>query len=171
MLGRAMEPDLLSRDSVPLGEFLSSVLEAVRVLAPRRFELVGHPDLVIDADREQLRGAIVNLLENSIHATTDGQQITLGATRDEASGGSRSSSRTQVRGSPQSRASALQRFARPGARDEDGSGLGLAIAKAVRSRTAAPYRSTSPSSWEVPEYRSSSRPRRLSRRWRSRCTS
>src|SRR5487761_1925779 len=132
MLGRAMEPDLLAREHVVLGDFLSSIIDAVSVIAPRRFELATFPELEIEVDREQLRGAIVNLLENSIHATSESQRISLGEMQDNETGEHEIVVEDEGPGIPRAaRAAALQRFSRPGARDEDGSGLGLAIAKAV----------------------------------------
>ena len=132
MLGRAMEPDLLDPGPVDLADFLASIIDSVAVLAARRFILAPTPAIVVSVDREQLRGAIVNLLENAIHATSDGDSISLGAAADldgelvqlvvEDSGGGIP---------PSEREAALQRFARPGVRDAGGSGLGLAIAKAV----------------------------------------
>ena len=131
-LGRAMEPDLLVPAPLELPEFLSSLIGAISVLAPRRFILAPTPELVILADREQLRGAIVNLLDNAIHATSTDDQIALGAERDHVSGEVRVVVEDSGHGIPtRERDAALQRFARPGARDAGGSGLGLAIAKAV----------------------------------------
>lgn len=60
----AMEP-------VGLPELLSSVKGSVAVLGPRRFSLASVPDVVVLADREQLRGAIVNLVDNAVHATSE----------------------------------------------------------------------------------------------------
>lgn len=131
-LGRAMEPDLLSPARFALGEFLPAIIEAVNVIAPRDFVLGAYPDLLIEADREQLRGAIVNLIENSVHATNVGDRITLGAELDASSGELAIVVEDAGPGIPAAeRTAALQRFSRPGARDEGGSGLGLAIAKAV----------------------------------------
>jgi signal transduction histidine kinase len=131
-LGRAMEPDLLAPAPLEIPEFLSSIIEAVAVLAPRRYILAPTPEIVLLADREQLRGAIVNLLDNAVHATSTDGQIALGAERDVASGEVRLVVEDSGHGIPtREREAALQRFARPGARDAGGSGLGLAIAKAV----------------------------------------
>jgi two-component system OmpR family sensor kinase len=84
------------------------------------------------ADREQLRGAVVNLLENAVHATTDGDLIAVGGEHDETSDELRVVVEDSGPGIPAAqREAVLERFARPGARDADGSGLGLAIVKAV----------------------------------------
>jgi two-component system, OmpR family, sensor kinase len=132
MLGRAMEPELLALAPLEIPEFLSSIIDSVAVLAQRRLIVAPSPEMIVLADREQLRGAIVNLLENAVHATSTNDQIALGAECDRVSGEIRIVVEDSGRGIPESeRESALQRFARPGARDEGGSGLGLAIAKAV----------------------------------------
>jgi len=130
-LGHAMEADRLDPLDVDLREFLPPILDAVRVLAPRGFELGAVPEVTIHVDATQLRGALSNLLDNAVRATPPEGIVVLGA---------------QLRGSGEvaidvedggtgipaaQRGAVLERFSRPGARDEDGSGLGLAIAKAV----------------------------------------
>jgi signal transduction histidine kinase len=132
MLGRAMEPNLLSVEPVGIRELLSSIMVSLGVLVPRRLSLSHVPDIVVLADREQLRGAIVNLVDNAIHATQEGSAILLGAALDGDSGDVRVMVEDSGPGIPAAqRGAALERFARPGARDEGGSGLGLAVAKAV----------------------------------------
>jgi signal transduction histidine kinase len=132
MLGRAMEPDLLRPSPIELAEFLAAIVDSVAVIAPRQFILAPMSPLVVTADREQLRGAIVNLLDNAIHATSDEDPIAIGAQLDPASEMVQVLVEDSGAGIPPSqREAALQRFFRPGARDSDGSGLGLAIAKAV----------------------------------------
>ena len=132
MLGRAMEPDLLAPGQITLTEFLPSIIDSVAVLAPRRFIVLPIPDIVVTADYEQLRGAIVNLIENAIHETSIDSAIALGAERDPESGDLHITVEDSGSGIPASeREAALERFARPGARDAGGSGLGLAIVKAV----------------------------------------
>jgi two-component system OmpR family sensor kinase len=132
MLGRAMEPNLLSVEPVGLRELLSSIKGSLGALVPRRLSVSRLPDIVVLADREQLRGAIVNLVDNAVHATKEGAAIMLGVALDGASGDVRVVVEDSGPGIPASqRGAALERFARPGARDEGGSGLGLAIAKAV----------------------------------------
>lgn len=131
MLGRAMEPDLLDLEAVDLGPLLFDVHDAALVLAPHRVALGPVPDLLVRADPKMLRGAVLNLVDNAVRATTTDQAIAIGA-RLEPGGGVRLSVEDAGPGIPAAeREAALRRFARPGARDEGGSGLGLAIAKAV----------------------------------------
>jgi len=131
-LGRAMEPDLLKMERIELDEFVPSLLDSARVLAPRRFTLGTVPRVALLADRQQLRGAILNLLDNAVHATQDGDAIALGAAEDARTGVVRIAVEDAGIGIPEPQQhAALERFSRPGARDAGGSGLGLAIAKAV----------------------------------------
>ena len=88
--------------------------------------------MTVQVDRQQVRGAILNLVDNAIHATAEGGAVTFGATVDPSSGAVRLEVEDSGAGIPaRERAAALERFSRPGARDEGGSGLGLAIARAV----------------------------------------
>lgn len=135
MLGRAMEPDFLDVHPTELRALLFEVHGAVEVLAPRRFLEPVAPDLVIEVDVEKLRGALMNLVDNAIRATHDGDTVALSAEVAEGEGAP-GLVRISVDDSgpgidPSERAAVVERFARPGARDRDGSGLGLAIVKAV----------------------------------------
>lgn len=131
-LGRAMEPELATLEPVVIREFLAETLESVRVIAPRDYELRAVPALAIEADRRQLRGALTNLLENAIHATAPGDTVALGARLEPGGHAVAVEVEDSGPGIPAAQRDAvLQRFARPGARDEGGSGLGLAIARAV----------------------------------------
>lgn len=132
MLGHAMEPDFLDTRSVELRGLLAEVHSAVGVLAPRTFIEPTAPDLIIDVDVEKLRGALMNLVDNAVRATRDGDIIAIVAAADFDHDILRISVEDSGPGIPAAeRQSVLQRFQRPGARDRDGSGLGLAIVKAV----------------------------------------
>ena len=132
MLGRAMEPDFLDTRPVELRVLLGEVYDGVRVLADRQFLLPDVPDLVVELDAEKLRGALLNLVDNAIHATAPGDAIALVAKVDPVADVLQLSVEDSGPGIPEDqRAAVLQRFSRPGARDRDGSGLGLAIARAV----------------------------------------
>ena len=135
MLGRAMEPQLLALEPVDLAELLSSIAGSASVLAPRDIAVRCDSPLFVMADREQLRGAVVNLVDNAVHATPPGGRIVLGAHWGNGRPGPQGTTvavEDSGPGIPEAqRAAALERFARPGAREEDGSGLGLAIAKEV----------------------------------------
>jgi len=131
MLGRAMEPDFLSTEPVDLRSFCADLFESAQVLADRRWLLPSVPDVVVDVDAAKLRGALLNLLDNAVRATCDGDVIAL-----VVSAGPGSEVELAVEDSgpgipPERRDVVLERFARPGAADTAGSGLGLAIVRAV----------------------------------------
>ena len=132
MLGHAMDPDFLETHPVDLRALLGDCFAAAKVLEPREYTLGPVPDVVIDVDEDKVRGAILNLVSNAVHATTTGDAIRLSA----AINGVRSEIELVVEdsgpGIPISeRTLALERYARPGPRAAGGTGLGLAIVRAV----------------------------------------
>ena len=131
LLGHALEPDFLVREAVDLRSFCRDLVDTTQVIAPRRWELSDVPDLVLSVDASKLRGALLNLIDNALHATTDGDVVGVSVTRG-ADGSTTMSVDDSGPGIPPERRSlVLERFARPGAADSEGSGLGLAIAQAV----------------------------------------
>jgi signal transduction histidine kinase len=133
MLGRALEPDFIEPAPVDLRSFCADLVETCRVLADRDWGLSPVPDLVIEVDGAKLRGALLNLVDNAVRATVDGDLIAL--TIDEAPDGAvLLAVEDSGPGIPaDTRAEVLRRFQRGGngAADSHGSGLGLAIVKAV----------------------------------------
>jgi two-component system, OmpR family, sensor kinase len=131
MLGRALEPDFLQTVPVDLRSFCADLVETSRVLAAREWGLSPVPDLVVAVDVDKLRGALLNLVDNAVRATADGDRIVL-SVAEAADGSVLLSVDDSGPGIPRSaRQEVLQRFARPGAADSHGSGLGLAIVNAV----------------------------------------
>ena len=131
VLGRSLEPDFVKPEPVDLREFVGDVFVAARVLAPRRWERGPVPDLVVSIDRDKLRGALLNLVDNAIKATTPTDEIRIGASQ-EPSGTVVITVHDTGRGIPAAlHARIFERFERGGPADERGSGLGLAIVKAV----------------------------------------
>jgi len=130
MLGRAMEPDFLELEPVDLRSFCLDLVDSAQVLASRQWILPEVPDVVVVVDSAKLRGAVLNLIDNAVHATRDGDVIAIVvrvhhgevelAVEDSGPGIP-----------PYRRAAVLERFARPGAADSQGTGLGLAIVRAV----------------------------------------
>jgi signal transduction histidine kinase len=127
-LGLAREPRRPDLHDVDLRAFLADFVASCQVLADRRWSLAGVPDAVMRIDETEVRGALLNLVDNSVRATDDGDAIAVSARLDdgvlcievEDSGpGIPAQYRDQV----------LDRYWRPGSRD--GSGLGLAIAREV----------------------------------------
>ncbi len=132
LLGRAMEPDFLTLEPVDLRSFLGDLQRAAEVLGPRHWTLAPVPDLVVHADPAKLRGALLNLADNAVHATAPGGRVALVPTVEITTNWLLLAVEDSGPGiPPDRRQEALARFARPGARDEGGSGLGLAIVKAV----------------------------------------
>ena len=131
MLGHALEPDFLTVEPVDLRSFCHDLIDTTRVMASRRWEVSDVPDVVIQMDAAKIRGALLNLIDNAVHATADGDVIGLSVTRT-SEGWAWLSVDDSGPGIPAERRQAvLERFARPGAADSEGSGLGLAIAHAV----------------------------------------
>jgi len=132
MLGHAMEPGGLALDVVDLPTFLSDLYDACAILGPRRWVCGPVPDVVLDMDAPMMRGALLNLADNAVQATRDGDALELSAAIDPSGRWLRIGIGDSGPGiAPEQRAAVLDRFSRPGARPSGGSGLGLAIVKAV----------------------------------------
>ena len=131
MLGHALEPDFLTPEPVDLRSFCQELIDSTRVMAPRQWELSPVPDVVLSVDASKLRGALLNLIDNAVHATADGDVIALSVTHEHSGATTLSVDDSGPGIPPERRDLVLQRFARPGAADSEGSGLGLAIAQAV----------------------------------------
>lgn len=131
LLGHALEPDFLRKEPVDLRSFCLDLIESARVIADRRWQLEDVPDLVIDADPAKLRGALLNLLDNAVHATSAGDTISMSATRLGADHVGFAVEDSGPGFPVSGRAALLERFSRPGVIGAPGSGLGLTIAQAV----------------------------------------
>jgi len=132
LLGRAMEPDFVNVEPVDVRAFVADIYDAACVLAPRHWSLAPIPDVVVHVDSAKLRGALLNLVDNAVRATTPDDAIQFDTSVDPATGSVTFAVEDSGPGIPSAqRAAVLARFARPGERGEDGSGLGLAIVKAV----------------------------------------
>jgi signal transduction histidine kinase len=131
LLGRAMEPDFLVRQPIDVRAFMADLFDAAQIIAPRLWSLAPPPDVVLHADPEKLRGAMLNLVDNAVHATTPDDAIEFSASIDREGRLVLCLEDSGPGIPPAEREAVLARFARPGARGEGGSGLGLAIVKAV----------------------------------------
>lgn len=131
MLGHALEPDFLVLEPVDLRSFCRDLLDATRVIAARHWELSDVPDVVVRVDAAKLRGAVLNLIDNAVHATRDGDVIAVSVQQGDDAGIVLSVDDSGPGIPVERRDLVLGRFARPGAADAGGSGLGLAIALAV----------------------------------------
>lgn len=130
MLGRSLEPDFLDLQPVDLRAFMADLYDAVRVLADRNWVLSDVPDLVIHADAAKLRGAMLNLIDNAVKATSTADTIALNASLTPT--GVRLAVRDTGHGIPADLHEAVfDRFRRGRDPHQRGSGLGLAIVAAV----------------------------------------
>jgi signal transduction histidine kinase len=131
LLGRALEPDFLQVERLDLRTFLSDLFDSARVLADRRWVLSDVPDLVLEVDVAKLRGAVLNLIDNAIRATSVADTIEISAVRNHT-GAVVLAVEDSGPGIPaEQRSRVMERFGRMGAADREGSGLGLAIVTAV----------------------------------------
>lgn len=130
LLGRALEPDFIEEEQIEVASLLADVMDAVQHLAPRRWELGEPPPLVILGDRTKLRGALLNLIDNSVGATRRSDAIKLAAHLNNVGEVVFEVSDTGHGVSAADRARLFERFSRSTERYR-GTGLGLAIVKAV----------------------------------------
>lgn len=129
LLARSTQPDFLDLEPVDVRSLLGDLLESARVLAPREWRLAPVPDVVARLDETKLRGALLNLIENAVHATGPGDQIELQGRLED---GLVLSVLDTGRGlTPAQQQDVFARFSQPGGPRDRGSGLGLAIVKAV----------------------------------------
>lgn len=143
MLADAGHPDFIRKEPIRIPGFLHQVMEKIRVLGDRRWQLDESADYVMEADPQRLTQALVQLAANAIKYTDSSSTIALGCRIE----GPRAPD-----GSPVPEADTLllwvrddgigiaaedqqrifERFGRahPG-RGQEGSGLGLAIVAAI----------------------------------------
>ncbi len=79
LLGQSLEPDFLDEAPVSLRALMNEVHEAAGYLAPRHWLLEAGPEVMVTVDRVKLRGALLNLLDNAVKATTPDDTVTLSA--------------------------------------------------------------------------------------------
>lgn len=134
LLGRSLEADFTDAWPVDLRALLLDVATAGEMLAPRHWTVGPIPDVVVMADLDKLRGAILNLVENAVRVTGVGDTIRVSARK----AGTEDRPTVEIAvddsgpGIPvELRQAVLGRFARPGASIGSGTGLGLAIVGAV----------------------------------------
>jgi signal transduction histidine kinase len=132
LLAKAQRPDFLRVEDLDLVVLADELFAKASALAPRRWRLeragAGH----VRADRQRLTQAIMNLSENAVRHTADGDTIGLGAEVVN------SHARLWVSDSgpgvePGERDQIFERFVRGGDanRRGEGTGLGLAIVRAI----------------------------------------
>ncbi|MGH2805038.1 MAG: sensor histidine kinase, partial [Thermoleophilaceae bacterium] len=129
LLAKASRPDFLQPETLDLGDLTEELFAKASALAPRDWRLAGVGGGRIVADRQRLTQALMNLSQNAVTHTHEGDAVELGSElRD---GSVRLWVRDTGPGVPtQDRERIFERFVRLESR-ADGAGLGLAITQAV----------------------------------------
>jgi two-component system OmpR family sensor kinase len=129
-LAKTEQPDFLDYETVDVAALSREVYAKAAALAPRdwRLEQVGRGMIV--ADRQRLTQALVQLAQNAVQHTGDGDAIALSSSV--AAGRARFSVRDSGSGiAAGDRERIFERFGRGAAARREGAGLGLAIVRAI----------------------------------------
>jgi two-component system, OmpR family, sensor kinase len=132
MLTRAQRPDFLNLTAVDVNELTDELGTKVQGLASREWGFDGSGAGLIEADRQRLTQAMMQLAQNAVQHTNEGDPIWIGS--KVADGEARFWVRDAGPGiSKEEQERIFQRFARARSqqRTSDGMGLGLAIVKAI----------------------------------------
>jgi signal transduction histidine kinase len=132
VLAKAEQPDFLDLEAVDVEPLTQEILAKASALAIRQWELesVGRGRVV--ADRQRITQAVIQLADNAVHHTREGQPIALGSIVSD--GQARFWVRDTGPGIPyEEQEQIFHRFARGGrtGRSSEGAGLGLAIVRAI----------------------------------------
>jgi signal transduction histidine kinase len=132
LLAKAQRPDFVDLAPVDLDELTEEALTKARALGDRRWELAAAAPGVVDGDRHRLTQALLQLAQNAVQHTAEGDRIAIGsALRD-----GRAHLWVVDDGPGVDPAQAQRIFARFGRGTDtparhDGAGLGLAIVDAI----------------------------------------
>ncbi len=129
-LTKASQPGFLRRAPLDVADLVDDVLLRARALGDRDWQLDARCEGVIDADRDRVTQALVQLTQNATQHTGPGDQIGIGC-RDEGADVCFWVRDTGVGIKPQDRDLVFQRFARANGPRSDGAGLGLSIVAAI----------------------------------------
>ena len=133
LLAKARRPDFVRPAPVDLARLTEDVAGKASALGPRDWEIEARAGAVVRADGQRLTQALLQLADNAVKHTQDGDQIVIGSSV------SRSEVRLWVRDhgpgvAAEDAERIFERFGRAAAaagRNEEGSGLGLAIVAAI----------------------------------------
>ena len=143
LLAHSRQPDFVRRESIHLVDFTAHVMEKIRVLADRHWQIDETAGAVISADPQRLTQALVQLAANAVRYTDPSSTIAVGTRIDYPA----MPAESPLAGRPvfalwmrdtgsgiaaEDQGHIFDRFARavPG-RGQEGSGLGLAIVSAI----------------------------------------
>jgi len=132
VLAHTRRPDFLDAEPLDAGTVVREVLDKVRGLAPRDWQLKSCDGVWLAGDRQRLQQALINLAHNAVQYTGEQDRIVIGAGRDER--GVRLWVGDSGPGVPkEEQARIFERFAygAGGRRHPNSTGLGLAIVSAI----------------------------------------
>jgi signal transduction histidine kinase len=131
LLAKVERPDFLELRTVPLGEFTRELLSKAERLGERNWVIDSTSERVVVGDPQRLTQALINLADNAVHHTVEGDVIGIGSAVDG------DLARVWVRDtgvgiSSADRERIFERFERGrGTRRYEGTGLGLSIVRAI----------------------------------------
>lgn len=130
-LAKWEQPDFLTAAPMEVGALVDDVLAKASALGPRNWQLDAFADATIVADRQRITQALMQLAQNAVQHTDEGDEIGLGAYVGE--GEARLWVRDTGPGIPfEEQPHVFERFYRADAtRRSDGAGLGLSIVQAI----------------------------------------
>lgn len=134
VLAKAERPGFVVLSPLPVDTFLREILSKAQSTALRRWQIEATVDAEVLADRDRLTQAMMNLTNNAVTHSNDGDEIFIGAARRD--GYVDLWVRDCGPGVPEAdRERIFERFARAGGdrfgRRSTGTGLGLAIVRAI----------------------------------------
>jgi signal transduction histidine kinase len=131
LLSRSKRPDFLNLETVDVATLTAEIHSKAEALGPQQWEVEKTGRGRVVADRQRLTQAIMQLAENAVRHTPDGEPIWIGSTVQDG----RAAFWVKDSGpgiKPQHRDRVFERFGRgPGMRRLEGSGLGLTIVAAI----------------------------------------
>jgi signal transduction histidine kinase len=132
LLSKADRPDFVRDEVVDLGRLLDDFEAKAATLADREWQMEARSDRVVRGDGQRLTQALLQLAENAVQHTRDGDDVWFGGAVEDGR------VRLWVRDSgpgflPEERERVFERFARgrDAQRHSPGAGLGLSIVRAV----------------------------------------
>ena len=131
LLAKHDRPDFLSPAPVSVERLTHTLLAKVRALADRDWQLDGAGDAIATLDEQRITQAVLQLADNAVKHTGDGDRISLGSAV--AHGTVRLWVADSGPGIPDDmKGHVLERFGRGEVRaDDEGFGLGLSIVRAI----------------------------------------
>jgi two-component system OmpR family sensor kinase len=130
-LAKWEQPDFLRPAAFELGAFADDVLAKASAIGPRDWQLDAVTDATVVADRQRVTQALMQLAQNAVQHTEEGDEIGLGVFA--GNGEMRFWVRDTGPGIPfEEQAHVFDRFYRAGGeRRSEGAGLGLSIVQAI----------------------------------------